>query len=192
MDDLAAFVSVDIETAGPVPGRHALLSVGACRLVDPDEGIEIHMVPEGEILPDALEITGLDVDHLARTGTPLPEAMRVFVGWVEHVTPDGVEPVFLAVNAPFDWMFIVHALDRAGLPNPFGHKALDLKALYMGVAGTSWAESTYAAMAARYGFGLSLPHEALADARIQAGLAHRVLAEHAGRRGAVSDEGAST
>ena len=32
------FVSVDVETAGPIPGEYSLLSIGACPVFDPDNG----------------------------------------------------------------------------------------------------------------------------------------------------------
>jgi ribonuclease T len=31
------FISVDVETAGPIPGEYSLLSIGACRVDDDTE-----------------------------------------------------------------------------------------------------------------------------------------------------------
>jgi ribonuclease T len=31
-DNLPCFISVDVESAGPIPSRYALLSIGACTL----------------------------------------------------------------------------------------------------------------------------------------------------------------
>ena len=33
--DLAAYISVDIETAGPNPSQYAMLSIGACLVCEP-------------------------------------------------------------------------------------------------------------------------------------------------------------
>ena len=30
------FVSIDVETSGPIPGEYSLLSIGACLVSDPD------------------------------------------------------------------------------------------------------------------------------------------------------------
>lgn len=55
-----------------------------------------------------------------------------FQGWVERAAgADGV-PVFVGLNAPFDWSFINYYFHYLLKSNPFGFAALDIKALYMG------------------------------------------------------------
>ena len=39
------FVSVDIETSGPIPGEYSLLSIGACSAFDPDNGFTVEVKP---------------------------------------------------------------------------------------------------------------------------------------------------
>ena len=48
-------------------------------------------------------------------------------------------------------MFVADYFHRCGVPNPFGHAALDIKALYMGVTGEPWERTSFAAVAARFG-----------------------------------------
>ncbi|WP_268747167.1 hypothetical protein [Sphingobium sp. Ant17] len=36
-DKREIFVSVDVETAGPIPGEYSLLSIGACSVFAPEE-----------------------------------------------------------------------------------------------------------------------------------------------------------
>jgi DNA polymerase III epsilon subunit-like protein len=181
MDD--CFVSVDIETSGPTPGRYGLLAVGACLVDDPDRGFYAELRPTGtETDASAVAVAGLSLERLAAEGE-LPEAaMLRFAAWVEDVVPGEARPVLVAFNAPFDWMFIADYLHRYVGRNPFGHSALDMKALWMGVAGRTWSETGFAQVAAYYGLDPVLSHHALEDARTQARLFRRILADLHGRR----------
>ena len=67
--------------------------------------------------------------------------MTRFAAWLESVTPPGARPVFVAFNAPFDWMFVNDYFHRFLGQNPFGHNALDMKAYYMGQSGGRWADA---------------------------------------------------
>lgn len=177
-----AYVSVDIETSGPSPSRHSLLAIGACLVDDPERTFYAELRPDGtEADPKAVAMSGLSLDRLAAEGTEPADAMRRFAEWVLLVAAPPARPVFVALNAPFDWMFVADYFVRYLGRNPFGHSALDMKALYMGVASVSWSETTLGHMAARYGLGAELPHHALHDAVIQAAVFARILAEHEGR-----------
>jgi ribonuclease T len=179
-----AFFSVDVETAGPVPGTHPMLAIGACLVADPGRTFYAEIRPDSEEFePEALRVSGFSLDHLAAHGEPPEAAVPRFADWVEEVTPPGRRPVFVAFNAPFDWMFVARALHRYAGRNPFGHSALDVKALEMGVSGVSWAETSFAATAARYGLSGALPHHALEDAQLQAELFRRILDRSAADQG---------
>ena len=171
-----AYISVDVETAGPVPSAYALLSLGACLIDDPERSFYAELQPTtGEAVPAALAVSGLSLDQLAVSGLPPAEAMGRFAAWVEEVA-GGRRPVLVAFNAAFDWMFVADYFHRCGVPNPFGHSALDLKSLYMGVVGGPWSGTSFAAVAARFGLPAELPHHALEDARIQAEVFRRLTA----------------
>lgn len=173
-----AYLSVDVETSGPVPRIYSLLSLGACLVEDPRLRFYVELQPTTrEADPAALAVSGLSLERLAETGLPPEEAIRRFAAWVGEVVPQGSQPVFVAFNAPFDWMFVADCFRRYEVPNPFGHAALDIKALYMGVTGEPWARTSLAHVAARYGLRGDLPHSALEDALLQAELFRRVLAE---------------
>ena len=52
------FVSVDVETAGPIPGEYSLLSIGACLAFAPEEAFSCQLKPIGNRFdPKALEVT---------------------------------------------------------------------------------------------------------------------------------------
>ena len=172
------FISVDVETAGPHPGSHALLSIGACLALEPDKTFYVELQPDREAaVPEALAISGLSLGGLAEHGVPPAAAMAQFKAWTLEQTPAGGRPVFVAFNAPFDWMFVAEYFHRYLGRNPFGHSALDLKAFYMGLTGAPWSETALHHVAARYGRRQELAHHALSDAQDQAALFRAMLAE---------------
>ena len=137
------FISVDVETAGPHPGRYSLLSIGACLVSDPDLSFYVELQPVNDsATPEALAVTGLSLVELAERGLPPAEAMASFEAWVKTLTPHNRRPVFVAFNAPFDWMFVNDYFHRFLGRNPFGYSALDMKALYMGLTGARWSETS--------------------------------------------------
>jgi hypothetical protein len=52
--------------------------------------------------------------------------------------------------------------------NPFGHGALDMKAMYMGISSTEWHAIGHSDLARRFGLRPTLTHNALEDAVDQA------------------------
>jgi DNA polymerase III epsilon subunit-like protein len=170
------FVSVDVETSGPSPSRHALLAIGACLVDDPDEGFYAELKPgAAEAVPEAVAVSGLDLARLEREGADPAEAFADFEAWLGRVIPDGARPVFVGFNASFDWMWVCDGFHRHLGRNPFGHSALDVKALYMGRTGMPWPATGFTAVAARFGYTDALPHHALDDARLQAALFRAIL-----------------
>lgn len=172
------YISIDVETAGPNPHSYSLLSIGACLVGDPTRTFYIELQPiNANAVPEALQISGLSMAHLAENGTPPAEAMAQFDAWIHDITPADQRPIFVAFNAPFDWMFVCEYFHRYLGHNPFGHSALDLKALYMGHHGVTWRETSMRCVAARYLDSRPLTHNALRDAQDQAEIMQKLLAE---------------
>jgi len=181
---LEAYVSVDVETAGPNPSQYSLLSIGACLVADPQRTFYVELQPVNDnATPEALEVSRLSLKELAKRGLPPAEAMARFEAWLAAEIPTGQQPIFVAFNAPFDWMFVNDYFHRFLGRNPFGHAALDLKAFYMGLTGVHWSETTMRYVAARYLSDRQLMHHALRDAQDQAELFQKMLAEAAARPG---------
>lgn len=179
------YISVDVETAGPIPSRFALLSIGACAVDHPEVGFYVELAPEFDaVAPGALEITGLSMEHLAAEGMHPELAMRQFAEWIEEVTPAGEVPVFVGFNTPFDWMFVADYFERHLGHNPFGHSAVDMKAYYMGKTGSTWASTSMKHLSPRYLGGSRLSHNALGDARDQAALFRAIVAD----TGSITDD----
>lgn len=166
------YISVDVEASGPNPGTYSLLSIGACVATDPARTFYVELRPEHDAAtPEAMAVGGLDLDRLREEGIAPDVAMQAFADWVEEVTPAGLRPVFVALNAPFDWMFVADYFHRFLGRNPFGHKAIDIKALFMGVTGADWDRTRFDDIARHCGIEQRvLTHNALEDALVQAAL----------------------
>lgn len=176
-NQIESFISVDVETAGPNPGLYSLLSIGACTVTRPRKTFYVELQPVNEnVKPEALLISGLSFEMLRENGTHPEEAMGQFDDWLVEVVPEGVRPVFAAFNAPFDWMFVNEYFYRYLGRNPFGHSALDIKALYMGLEKTSWLETKMRHLGPRFLEGRKLTHHALQDAIDQADILEKLLA----------------
>ncbi|MBN2799489.1 MAG: 3'-5' exonuclease [Deltaproteobacteria bacterium] len=144
----ATWFCVDIECSGPVPGDYDMISLGACRVHHAAEGLEIgapwyvEIAPQGpKVDAGAMKVNGLDLDRLRAEGAARRQALLDLSAWVTAQTLPGTKPVFVGHNAPFDWSFVNWAYHAEGIVNPFGYKALDTKALAMGVLAVHWFDS---------------------------------------------------
>jgi DNA polymerase III epsilon subunit-like protein len=172
------FISVDVETAGPIPRLYSMLSIGACFVEEPTRTFYTELKPE---LPDfveaAMAVSGLSLPELEMNGTPPVDAMREFDEWLANEVPTDSLPVFVGFNAPFDWMFIDDYFHRLLGRNPFGHTAIDIKSYGMGVLGGTWSETSMRSLSPRFLGGRKLAHNALGDAQDQAELFRAIRAE---------------
>jgi ribonuclease T len=163
------YISVDIETAGPNPSQYSLLAIGACSVAQPESNFYIELKPvNDQLLPESYAIHNLSIQDLKSRGIAPHKAMADFAAWLDEVVPPGERPVFVAFNAPFDWMFVSDYFHRYLGRNPFGHAALDMKAFYMGLHGSSWKETAMRHVAQGYLDGKQISHNALEDAQDQA------------------------
>ena len=164
------FISIDVETAGPVPGEYSMLSIGACAVADSSATFACEFKPINDrFVPEALKVSGLSLDRLQREGTEPEAAMRRFGAWIDEVAGDAT-PVFVGFNAPFDWSFVNYYFHKFTGENPFGFTALDIKALWMGVSGCTWADTRSSRIAEEINPQLHGDHDALHDALYQAEL----------------------
>jgi DNA polymerase III epsilon subunit-like protein len=159
------YIVVDIEASGPSPSDYALLSIGACTLEEPGQTFYAELQPDRRaFISEAMVVNGLSLDRLTAEGMPPSEAMQAFSNWVAQVVPRDARPIFVAFNAPFDWMFVNDYFHRYLGHNPFGHSALDIKAYYMGKHGVTWSKTSHAHVGKRYALKEELAHHALGDA----------------------------
>lgn len=165
------FISVDVETAGPIPGRYSLLSIGACDAYDIKRQFSCEIKPTSNAyVPEALAVTGLSLDTLSKTGLEPIEAMTQFSDWAHSLIQDEEKLVFVGFNASFDWSFVNYYFHQYLGENPFGFAALDIKSFYMGATDCDWADTRSSRMTAALNPKRTGDHNALHDAIFQAEL----------------------
>jgi DNA polymerase III epsilon subunit-like protein len=72
-------ICVDVETSGPNPGQYSILSIGACPVFDTGTTFYVELKPDrDEFQPEALAISGLDMEELKQNGEEPPKPFRVF------------------------------------------------------------------------------------------------------------------
>ncbi|MFH0944539.1 MAG: 3'-5' exoribonuclease [Planctomycetota bacterium] len=180
------YISLDVEASGPLPCFFDLLSIGAVALtmfdgqvLELDDPFYVELKPyHGTADPGAMAVHGLDPERLAREGKDLETAARELRDWVHRVSSDEDPPVFVGYCANFDWAYINDLFHRAGMENPFGYKALDLRSLALGLLGLGWEELRQEQILPLLGLDPLAPevaHNALADARHQARMLIRLL-----------------
>lgn len=170
------YISVDIETAGPIPGEFSMLSLGACVVGDEALRFYAELQPiNSNAIPKALEISGFTLEQLSEKGEAPKIAMNKFRDWLKEVRGTR-KPVFVGFNAAFDWSFINWYFVKFLGDNPFGFAALDIKAYYMGLSGCRWSETTSSQLPAEFQPSKSGTHNALDDAVAQAEMFKKMIA----------------
>ena len=165
------FVSVDVETTGPIPGEYSLLAIGACDVWDSTQTFACELKPITRNADlKALAVTGLSLDRLEQEGLDPAVAMRAFRDWIVRISGADATPVFVGFNAPFDWSFVNYYFHRYLGENPFGFTAIDIKSMYMGATGSSWTQTRSSQIATALHPVLKGDHNALHDAQYQAEL----------------------
>jgi DNA polymerase III epsilon subunit-like protein len=175
------YISVDIETSGPIVGQHSMLSLGACLVDDMNQQFTAMLRPISDlVVPEAIAIVGHDLDYFRSHGLEPREGMSKFREWI-HATIDNGTPIFVAFNAPFDWSFVNWYFLTFLSENPFGVSALDIKAYYAGLSGVSWEETRSSRLPENLKSKREHTHDALEDAIEQAEI-FRKIQEKAGSR----------
>lgn len=169
------YISVDIESSGPIPGPYSMLSIGACVVGNPEVSFYTEIKPLSQnAVPEALKVSGFDLEILSEEGEAPSDAIRRFIAWVEEATK-GAKAVFVGFNGCFDWQFVNwYAIQFAG-NNPFGFGGIDIKSYYMGQAAVSWAATTSSQLPLELQPETPQTHNALDDAKAQASIFEKLL-----------------
>jgi DNA polymerase III epsilon subunit-like protein len=169
------YYSVDVESAGPIPGKYSMLSLGACPVDDSAKGYYVELKPiSKDFVPDALKVSGFHLAKLKRTGKSPRGAMETFRKWVAE-TAGEAKPIFVGFNACYDWQFVNWYMERFAGGNPFGFGGIDIKSYYMGLSGLPWAKTTSSQLPPEFQPDTAQTHNALDDARAQASVFAKLL-----------------
>src|SRR5213594_3861850 len=162
------YISVDIEASGPIPGEYSMLSIGACEIDNVKNNFYAELQPISEnYVKEAIDVCGLSMEKLRKTGMSPNEVMRRFAEWTKQTSKER-KPVFVGYNAGFDWSFVNYYFIRFAGENPFGVSALDIKSVWLGMTGSSWSGTSKTHVKRNLGIEVEHTHNALDDAKEQA------------------------
>lgn len=181
------YISTDVETDGPIPGPHSMLSFASAAFhADKTQvgtfSANLHILPGAAGDPKTMQWWKTQPEAWAacRSNLERPEdAMARYVDWIKGL---GGKPVFVGYPVTFDFMFVYWYLIRFTGSSPFSHSALDMKTYAMALLKTDYRESTKRNMPRRWFDDLPHTHVALDDAIGQGHLFCNMLAENLARK----------
>lgn len=133
---LEVYVSTDIETDGPVAGKHSMLSIGSAAYTT-DKSLlatfsaNLETIPEFSADPTTTVwwATQPEAWSACRTNLEDPRvAMARYLAWLKALPG---RPVFVAYPAAFDFPFVYWYLTQYANDNPFGFSVIDIKTYAM-------------------------------------------------------------
>ncbi len=155
------YISVDVEAAGPVPGRYSMLSIGACVVGDSEKRFYEEIKPishDYEVISMKVGSLGLNclkpyagrmeydpyddcfepalvLQILEKEGVEPRRTMEQFYRWIESVSVNR-DPWMVTDIQPFDGMFVAWYFGTfCDHENIFGYKGINLDMLYKGLQG---------------------------------------------------------
>lgn len=177
------YISTDVETDGPIPGPHSMLSLGSAAYTA-DKQLVSTFAANLETLagasphPKTVEWWATQPEAWAACRKDLETPLNVmgcYVSWIKSL--EG-KPVFVAYPAGFDFLFVYWYLMRFVGESPFSHSALDVKSFAMAVLKTDYRNSTKKNMPKHWFDNLPHSHVALDDAIEQGALFCNMLKEN--------------
>ena len=189
-----AYISVDVETDGPIPGPYSMLALGMafCGSFD-GRSMELTPFPKKtfyiEIQPisdnfeyEALHVNGLDRKRLIKEGYTPESAMEQASQWIDEVSGDN-RPIFVAYPAPFDWLWVHwYFTSFTRLGSPFGHSGcFDLKTAVAVRGRMPVSRASKSQLPVAFRSDLPHTHNALEDALEQANIFFKLMVSDDGR-----------
>lgn len=166
------YVSVDVETDGPIPGKNSMLSLGAVAFVINEEDysqystFSVNMDTAEGAEPNAKTMQWWEMNPEAwahaRTACVHPqEAMESFLAWLKSLPG---KPVFVGYPAGFDFMFTYWYLIRYVGTSPFSFSGIDMKTMAMTLLGSNYRDINKKVLRSRWPPKQKHTHVALDDA----------------------------
>lgn len=173
------YISIDIESSGPIPAEYSMLSIGACVIGKESENdscfyIEIQPI-SGKFVKEALEVNGFSIDSLKVNGSLPKAAMINFSDWIGKVS-GRKKAIFVASPITFDWSFVNYYFHKFLGYNPFGIAGIDLKSVWIGKTSNGWHTTRIDDIKAILGLNyMPHTHSALEDAQEQSLLFRKIM-----------------
>lgn len=177
------YVSTDVETDGPIPGPHSMLSFASAayradkKLIG-SYSANLHTLPDAAGHPQTMAWWQTQPEAWAEARRDLRDPAVVLPEYVAWLKALPGTPVFVAYPAGFDFLFVYWYLIRFAGESPFSFSALDIKTYAMAMLGAEYRQSVKRNMPRRWFDPLPHTHRALDDAIEQGALFCNMLAEN--------------
>lgn len=174
------YISTDVETDGPIPGPHSMLSFGSAVFRENGEMIDtfsanLETLEGARGDPKTMEWWKTQPqawEECRKEPLPPVEVMPEYVSWVRYQRG---RPVFVAYPAGFDFLFMYWYMIRFAGECPFSFSALDIKTFAMAMLGTPYRETSKRRFPKKWFGDRPHTHRALDDAIEQGEMFMRML-----------------
>ena len=179
------YVSTDIETDGPLAGKHSMLSIGSAAYLADKEllgtfSANLETLPASAPDPKtaAWWATQPEAWSACRQNLEAPAvALKRYVAWLKAF---GGRAVFVGYPAAFDFSFVYWYLAEFAGENPFGYSAIDIKTYAMALLRKPYRACGKQSMPSEWFDPVSHTHVALDDAIEQGQLFCNMLKANVG------------
>jgi hypothetical protein len=162
MPAVEVYVSTDVETDGPIPGPHSMLSFASAAFTADKTMVgtfeaNLELLPGAQGDPKTMAWWDQNREAWERSRQNLREpgeAMAAYVTWLKGLPG---RPVFVAYPAGFDFLFVYWYLIRFTGESPFSFQALDVKSYAMALLGLPFRETAKRNFPKQW-FDEGLPH----------------------------------
>lgn len=167
------YVSTDIESDGPCPGKYSMLSFASAAFEEGNEtpidsiSINLELLPGASVDADTAQFWAKNKEAYAKTreNTVSPvEGMKTYAAWLKSLPG---KPIFVGYPAAFDSLFVFWYLHTFAGENPFGWQALDMKTYACATLGTEFHLTVKKSFPKSWKPDLPHTHVALDDAKEQ-------------------------
>ncbi|MDK9705205.1 MAG: 3'-5' exoribonuclease [Sulfuritalea sp.] len=179
------YVSTDVETDGPVAGKHSMLSIGSAAYSAEKEllttfSANLETLPEFAADPGTVAWWATQPEAWAACRQNLEQprsTMTRYLAWLKALPG---KPVFVAYPAAFDFSFVYWYLTQFAGENPFGYSAIDIKIYAMAIMRKPYRACGKRSMPAEWFDPVGHTHVALDDAIEQGSLFCNMLRANLG------------
>jgi hypothetical protein len=166
------YVSTDIESDGPIPGPHSMLSFASAAYTADKQLVatftaNLETLPGAQGHPDTMKWWSEQPAAWAASRVDLQtpkEVMKIYHDWLQELPG---QPIFVGYPVAFDFMFIYWYLMNFVGHSPFDHSALDIRSYAMATFKQTYGNSGKQNLPQEWLEGLPLSHVALDDAMQQ-------------------------
>ena len=169
------YISTDVETDGPIPGPHSMLSFASAAYTADKQLVatferNLETLPGAEGHPKTMawwKSQPQAWEACRKDCVPPETAMRDYHDWLTSLPGS---KVFVGYPVAFDFLFVYWYLIRFVGDSPFSHSALDMKTLAMALLKKPYRESVKKNMPEKWFDSVPHTHVALDDAIEQGAL----------------------